>query len=123
MCGMRALLLAAALASAGAPAQAASRFDGRWVDELKTQRGEAGFDTYLVANGLYRCESCRPPRAYPADGRMRAVPGDVSVLSESVTIAGPRFIVTRAADHEMIRETRMTVSADGRTATYVSLDK
>src|SRR3569623_459969 len=120
---MRALILAPALASAGAPAQAAGRFDGHWVDELKTQLGEAGFDTYLLSNGLYKCASCRPPRAYPADGRMRPVPGDVSVLSESVTIAGPRTIVTRTVDHEMIRETRMTVSADGRTATYVSLDK
>ncbi len=85
--------------------------------------GEAGFDKYLIANGIYECDSCRPPRSYPADGKMRAVPGDPSVISESVTIAGPRTIVIRAVDHEMVRETTMTVARDGQTATYVALDK
>lgn len=102
---------------------AASPFDGLWVDDLKTQMGEAGFDKYLIANGTYRCDSCQPPRNYPADGKMRAIPGDPSVISESVTIAGPRTIVTRVLDHEMMRETRMTVAPDDRTATYVAFDK
>lgn len=119
---MRASILALALVSAAAPAQTAGRFDGHWVDELKTQMGEAGFDAYLVANGVYKCASCKPPRAYPADGRMRAVPSDVSVLRESVTIAGPRTMITRIVDHEMTRETTMTVAPDGKTATYVALD-
>jgi hypothetical protein len=116
-------MFAAALAFSGASAMAASPFDGLWVDDLKTQMGEAGFDKYLIANGTYRCDSCQPPRNYPADGKMRAIPGDPSVISESVTIAGPRTIVTRVLDHEMMRETRMTVAPDGRTATYVAFDK
>jgi len=120
---MRALILAAALALSGARVEAGSPFDGLWVTDLSTQMGQAGFDDYLVANGIYKCESCRPPRSHPADGKMRPVPGDLSVISESVTIAGPRTIVTRILDHEMERETTMTVAPDGRTATYVSLDK
>jgi hypothetical protein len=119
---LKAFILAAILALGGAPARPASPFDGLWVDELKTQAGEAGFDTYLVANGTYRCESCSPPRAYPADGKPRPVPGDISVISESVTVAGPRTLVTRTVSAQMIRKTTMTVAPGGRTATYVSLD-
>jgi hypothetical protein len=54
---------------------------------------------------------------------MRPVPGDVSVISEGVTIAGPRTIVTHIIDREMMRETTMTVAVDNRTAMYVSVDK
>jgi hypothetical protein len=120
---IRAAIFAAAMAVAGASSYANSPFDGHWVEDLQTQAGDAGFDKYLVANGIYKCESCRPPRTYPADGKMRPVPGDVSVISEGITVAGPRIIVTRILDREMTRKTTMTVAPDGRTATYVSLDK
>lgn len=120
---VRAMVIAAVVASAEAVAHAASPFDGMWVADLNTQMGQAGFDTYLVENGTYKCDSCRPARVYPADGKMRPVPGDVSVIAESVTITGPRTIKTRIVDHEMTRETTMTVAPDGKTATYVSLDK
>jgi hypothetical protein len=119
----RAFTLGAVLTLAAAPAAARSPFDGLWVTDLSAQMGQAGYDDYLVANGIYQCASCRPPRSYPADGKMRPVPGDVSVISESVRIAGPRTIVTRIFDHEMERETTMTVAPDGKTATYVSFDK
>ena len=121
--GMRAAVFATALAFAEASAQATSPFNGLWVDDLKTQMGQAGFDTYLVWNGIYKCESCDPPRNYPADGKMRPVAGDTSVLSESAAIGGPRTFITRTVDHEMTRETTMTVAPNGQTATYVSLDK
>ena len=120
---MKAALVAATLVFVGAGNAAVSPFDGLWVADLKTQIGQAGFDNYLLVDGNYKCESCRPPRSYPADGKMRPVPGDVSVVLEGITIAGPRTIITRIVDHEMKRETRMTVSPNSRTATYVSLDK
>lgn len=120
---MRAQAVAAALILMSGRAALASPFDGLWVADLKMQMGQAGFDNYVIKNGNYTCESCRPPRNYPADGRMRSIPGDVSVLSEGVSIAGSRTIVTRIVDHEMTRVTRMTVSPNGKTATYVSLDK
>jgi hypothetical protein len=120
---LRVLALATILVVTASAKGMASPFDGLWVADLKTQMGQAGFDTYLVANGTYRCDSCRPPRTYPADGKMRVVPGDVSVVSESVAIVGPRTIVTRAVDHEMTRVTKMTVAPNGKTATYVALDE
>jgi hypothetical protein len=120
---MRALIFATALTLSTAPAHAKNPFDGHWVDDLNTQAGQAGYDDYLLANGYYTCRSCSPPRHYRADGRMRPVAGDVSVISEGVTITGPRTIVTHIIDHEMSRETTMTVRPDGRTALYISLDK
>ena len=120
---LKALILAAAFAIVGARAEARSPFDGLWVTDLDTQMGQAGFDDYLVANGMYKCQSCRPPRSYPADGKMRPIPGDISVISESAVITGPRTMVSRVLDHEMERRTTMTVAPDGKTATYVSLDK
>jgi hypothetical protein len=114
---------AIALAAAGVSAEAQNPFDGLWVDDLKTQMGQAGFDKYLVANGNYRCDSCTPVRSYPADGKLRPVAGASSPVSESVRIAGPRTIVTRIVDKEMTRVTTMTVAPDGKSATYVSLDQ
>jgi hypothetical protein len=120
---MRHVAIAAlAFALAAGAAQAASPFDGTWVDDLDSQTGVDHVDVYLVAGGTYHCDSCVPPRAYPADGVARPVAGDPGVVSESVRVAGPRSIVTRIVGPDMIRETTMTVAADDRTATYVSLD-
>ncbi len=103
--------------------RAASPFDGTWVDDLSSQVAADHADVYLVADGAYRCDSCAPPRAYPADGKPRQVPGDPETLSESVAVAGPRTIVTRIVSAEMVRETTMTVADDDKTATYVALDQ
>lgn len=120
---MRRALAAVALVLCAAPAQAASPFDGLWVTDLDTQAGQAGFDKYLVTNGIYECDSCTPPRHYPADGKMRPVVGAHTPVSESVRIAGARTMVTRIVEPQMVRVTTMTVAPDGQTATYVSLDK
>ena len=100
-----------------------SPFNGLWIDELKTQMGEAGFDEYLIANGTYKCGSCTPPRSYPADGKLRPVLGDSSVISEGVVVTGPRSIRTETLARDMLRTTTMTVAHDGLTATYIALDK
>jgi hypothetical protein len=115
-----AALLAFAVAPAGARPQPS--FDGRWVADLDSQTGLAR-DVYLVANGTYRCDSCSPPRAYPADGRPHPVPGDPEVTSESVAITGPRTMVTHIDGPSLRRVTTMTVAHDGATATYVSIDR
>ena len=104
-----------------AAAAGASPFDGVWVADLDTQAGLAT-DEYLVLSGEYRCLTCAPPRAYRADGRPRTVPGDREVTLESVTIAGPRTIVTHIVAPLLDRVTTMTVAPDDRTATYVSID-
>jgi len=113
---MLALLLTALAAAPASP------FDGRWVSDLDTQSG-LPTDVYRVAGGLYRCDSCSPPRAYPADGRPHPVPGDDQVSWESARIAGPRTLVTHIEGPTLSRTVTMTVAPDGRTATYVANDK
>lgn len=54
---------------------------------------------------------------------MRPIANDAAEVSEAVRVTGPRTIMTRIAEKEMVRETTMTVAPDGRTATYVSLDR
>lgn len=113
------LILALPFLAEAAPAG----FTGRWVDDLKEDAVADHDDAYLVANGTYRCESCSPPRAYPADGRDRPVSGDAGTLSESVTVIGPRAIRTHLIERDMVRDVTMTVSDDDATATYVAMDR
>ena len=114
-------LVAAASSASVADAREPGALNGDWVADLQTQTGLSR-DVYLVADGIYSCESCSPPRSYPADGALRAVTGAPGV-SESVTIAGPRAIVTRIIEPALNRVTTMTVAADDETATYVSIDQ
>jgi hypothetical protein len=121
--GRSAVLLLAALALGGSVRAGERGFTGRWVADLSTQDASQSVDVYVVANGLYECRSCTPPRSYPADGQPHPVPGDAEVISEAVTVLGPRAIRTRIVSPTRVRETTMTVAADDRTARYVSIDR
>jgi hypothetical protein len=103
-----------------AAAAAPGPFTGRWIAELDSQSG-LGKDVYLIADGKYRCNSCRPPRSYPADGKLHSV-GDAEGTKEAVTITGPRKIETRIVEPAVTRVTTMEVAPDDRSATYVSID-
>jgi hypothetical protein len=120
---MRGLLLLTAFSSAPVAAAAAfpASFTGTWVAELDTQSG-LGIDHYLVAKGTYTCSSCNPPRSYPADGKLHRIAGSPEPTQESVTVKGPRTIVTRIVEPSIRRVTTMSVASNGRTATYVSID-
>lgn len=111
----------ATLPIGGAAAAAASPFDGIWIADL-TSQGGLPEDDYLLSGGIYSCRSCSPPRSYPADGKPHAIAGDENVTSEAVTVTGPRSILTHIVSPAMMRSTTMTVSPDGQTATYVSID-
>lgn len=106
------------LASASPPA---STMSGTWIADLDTQQG-LPTDVYLVRDGIYACESCVPPRRYPADGRLRRVTDDPAV-SEAVRIVDRRTISTHIEQADLVRTTRMRVSADAQSATYVSIDR
>lgn len=112
------ILLATAASLLQAPAP--SPFTGTWIADLDTQQG-LPTDIYVLRRGTYACESCTPPRHYPADGRMRPVSGAPGT-SESVRIMDPRTILTRIVQPGLVRATRMRVASDSRTATYVSTD-
>ena len=111
---------AAALVSA-APAERNGPLTGTWVADLDSQQG-LPTDLYLVQGGTYACESCVPKRHYPADGRLRRV-SEAPLVSEAVTILDSRTLSTRIVRADLDRTTRMRVARDGRTATYVSIDR
>jgi hypothetical protein len=96
-------------------------FTGTWVADLSSQQG-LPTDVYVVADGTYSCESCVPPRRYPADGTLRPIVGDPRT-SEAVTIIDARTISTRIVAPDLVRTTTMRVAQDGKSATYVSLDR
>lgn len=118
---IRFLALAAASILMSAGAEARSPFDGNWVADLDTQKG-LPTDSYLLRDGQYSCLSCAPPRSYPADGKMRLVPGDPDRTSEAVTITSPREIITHIVGSALDRTTTMTVSPNGGSASYISID-
>jgi hypothetical protein len=120
---MTRLVLAAALIALAGPAAAKGPFDGQWISDLKTQDASGLVDDYLVADGAYACRSCDPPRSYPADGKLRPLAGDPEIASESVTVLGPRAILTREISPVRVREVTMTVAPDGKTARYVAIDR
>lgn len=118
---LRLAAFAAAALTAAGPAGAGSPITGTWVADLDTQQG-LPTDAYLVRDGAYACESCAPPRRYPADGRLRPVAGSPGV-SEAVTIVDSMTLSTRIVQPDLDRTTRMKVARDGRSATYVSIDR
>jgi hypothetical protein len=120
---MRRLLLAAALLTLASAAAAKGPFDGKWVTDLKTQDASGLIDDYLIADGAYACRSCDPPRNYPADGKLRPIVGDPEIASESVAVLSPRAILTTEVSPVRVRKVTMTVAVNGRTATYVAIDK
>jgi hypothetical protein len=113
--------MAAAALVSGGPAGPASPITGTWVADLGSQQG-LPTDVYLIRDGIYSCESCTPPRRYPADGRLRPVEGTPGV-SEAATIVDSRILSTRIVQPDLDRVTRMKVARDGRSATYVSIDR
>lgn len=115
------LAAAACCLVSAAPAPPASPLTGTWVADLGAQQG-LPTDIYVVQDGTYSCESCVPRRRFPADGRMRPVSGSPAV-SEAVTIVDSRTISTRIAQPDLQRTTRMRVARDGKSATYVSIDR
>ena len=120
---MRLLIFAAALFATSAPAAAQGVFDGKWIADLRVQDATGLVDDYLVAGGRYACRSCDPPGAYALDGKLHPIVGDPEIDSESVTILGPRAILTREISPVRVREVTMTVSPDNTTATYVTIDR
>ncbi|HEX8307743.1 MAG TPA: hypothetical protein VF645_04920 [Allosphingosinicella sp.] len=115
------LVAAAAALVSAAPDSGASPLTGTWVADLGSQQG-LPTDVYVVSGGTYSCDSCQPRRRYPADGRLRSVPGAPGT-SESVAIVDSRTISTHIVQPGLVRTTRMRVSSDGRTARYVSIDR
>lgn len=111
--GMLTLLLTPALAMAQSP------FDGTWKTDLSNAQFSHKPDVYLLQNGMYQCKTCVPPINIKADGQNQKVTGHPYFDTMSIKVVDDRTIEeTDKKDGKTVTTSKMTVSADGKTATF-----
>jgi len=107
------LLAASSLATA---AVAASPFDGTWrPDPQQPEPGRAD-DVFQLANGEYRCETCKPPYRIKADGSLHPLTGNERYDSLSVQVTDERHLTKLAKKAgATVISSHVEISADGNT--------
>lgn len=115
---IKAVLLLLLLISSLAPVRAQSPFDGVWkIDMSKSQVPTKGND-YLLQDNRYRCSTCDPPLDVMADGRDQKITGASCYDSVSLKVVNDLTTVeTDKRQGKTVSTTKMTVSADGNSAT------
>lgn len=119
-----AIVTAAALVCAAAPAAAQSVFDGTWkVDPATAEFGGKPISRTLQ-NGTYRCASCPVPWSVQADGAFHPVKGDPYMDAASVTVVDPATVkIAYRKDGTVTGEETATVSADGKMVSFDGTDR
>ena len=99
---------------------AQSVFSGTWRPDPQVFSPTRKPDVVELANGVYDCNTCEPPYKIKADGHDQALSGNPYYDTLSIRTADDRT-VTRIAkkDGKTVFESRIVVSADGRTKTEV----
>jgi len=107
------LLIAASLLAT--PALAAP-IDGTWVGDVKTAQLSTKPKVRTLDHGIYRCSSCVPAYAIPADGKFHPLKGDPYVDEQSVKVVDAHTVSfqSRQGGHEVGSSTSV-VSPDGKT--------
>jgi hypothetical protein len=117
------IAVAALAAQAPAPAPVASPFDGTWKIDVGTSELPTKPDAYLLKDGTYHCDSCVPPVVVQADGRDHQVTGHPYYDTKSVRVIDALAIESiDKKGGKVVDQARLTVSADGKTATRVETD-
>lgn len=113
-----AIVLAAALLVAAAPAVAQSAFDGTWkVDTGSAQFGGKPIER-LLKDGTFSCTSCVTPWSVAADGAFHPVKGQPYTDDVAVTVVDPATIrMAYRKAGKVDGEETFTVSPDGNTLT------
>lgn len=103
-------------------AAAGEEINGSWKLDVNSVRFEAKPDEYVLENGIYTCKSCTPAYSVAADGAYHPVRMPY-FDSDSVKIVDAHTVIERAKKgSKSVRETTMTVSADGDTSTMQFTD-
>ena len=104
-------------------ALAQSPFEGTWKINVSTAQMPKKPDVYLLQDGMYQCQTCVPPLAFKADGMDHKVTGYPYFDTMSVKVVDDRTIEqTNKKNGKVVGTAKMTVSADGNTATFVFSD-
>jgi hypothetical protein len=107
------LLLMPVLAAAQSP------FDGTWKWDVNKVDWSKKPDVYLLQNGMYQCKSCVLPINIKADGQDQKVTGHPYYDTMAVKVINDHEIeITQKKDGKAVVTNNITVSPDGKTATF-----
>lgn len=99
---------------------AQSVFNGTWRPDPQTFSPTRKPDVVELANGVYACRTCTPPYKIKADGHDQALSGNPYYDTLSITTVDDRTVSKTAKKAgKTVAETKIAVSADGRTKTEV----
>lgn len=106
-----------------AHALAQSAFDGTWKIDLNQVTMPTKPSVYLLKDGIFQCESCVPPIKVAADGSDQAVSGHPYFDTMAVNVVDDHTVKeTDKKDGKVVSESTVTISPDGKTATFEFTD-
>ena len=99
---------------------AQSVFNGTWRPDPQVFSPTRKPDVVELAKGFYDCSTCEPPYKIKADGRDQALSGSPYYDTLSITTIDDRTVtkIGKKAG-KTVAETKVVVSADGKTKTEV----
>lgn len=119
----RVYILSALALLAPLSVHAQSTFHGIWQVEKGSVRVSYP-QSFVLSDGMFRCDSCSPAFSIPADGHYHPMYADPAKGSEAVRIMNERTVtITEARNNKVVSTFTRTVSADGRTATVTFDDR
>jgi len=101
---------------------AQSPFAGTWRLKLDSVAMGGKPDSFLLANGKYKCNSCTQLKTeITADGKDHPVSGSKYIDSASVRIVDPNTVeVTRKLKGKVVAEDKYSIGSQGKTMTVDS---
>lgn len=104
-------------------ATAQSALDGTWKADLSKSQLPKKPEVFLLQDGMYECKTCVPPIRIKADGHDQNVSGHPYYDTMSIKIIDARSIATtRNKNGKTVSTDKMTVTADGSTASLEFTD-
>jgi uncharacterized Zn-binding protein involved in type VI secretion len=122
---MRKLIFAGLMLGLLVPVKSAAQspIDGTWKLDLSKAQMPKKPDVYLLQNGNYECKTCVPAISVKADGQDQKVTGHPYFDSIAVAVVDDHTIAeTDKKDGKEVATAKMTVAADGKTATLEFTD-
>jgi hypothetical protein len=96
----------------------ASSIDGTWKTKADSFQVSGKPDSYVIINGMYRCDSCVPPINIKADGTDQSVTGhDYYDTFAARIVSSTSIETTTKKGGKIIGTDSASVSADGKTLT------
>src|SRR5271168_3897555 len=100
-------------------AAAQSALDGTWKIDINKLDPSKKPDVYVLQAGMYECKTCTPPYNVKADGTDQPVTGHPYYDAVAVKVVSDHQIeVTEKKGGTVVSTTTVTVSPDGKTATF-----